>query len=170
MPVPTAAELKAALAPELLVSVPGHPFEIVCRRPDIDVMMLTGLIQLPHLQAVLALRDASATVIDNRPIGLNGIRAIEVVDAWCVQAAVRPRLVATAAEALGGDAVDVGLLPLALKLAIVNATKPTPPATADGHSFRLEPAGGSAGPDGAAVRDAAVEPAVHDGSAMGAGS
>ena len=171
MSVPTAAELKALLAPEILVSVPGHAFEIVCRRPDIDVMMLTGIIQLPHLQAVLALRDASvAPELDNRPVGVNGVRALEVMDAWCVQSAIRPRLVATEVEAADGHAVFVGLLPLALKIAIVNATKPTTLATDAGHSFRDEPAGGSPGSSGETVQRPPLESAADDGSAARAGS
>jgi hypothetical protein len=169
MSVPTAAELEAALNPEILVSVPDSPFEIICRRPDLETLILLGLIQLPHLQAALALRESTTTTIDERPADVRLTPALEVINVWVCAAAVRPRIVQTKTPA-ETDAVLVDILPFRLKLAIVHATSPqlsSPAGEAAGAEFRGRADGESPGPGGAAVRDPAVDVPADAGSPAG---
>lgn len=149
---------------------PDAPVQyFTCRRPDPLVLIADGVLPLEVYGHVLAqIADRVDAVFDNRPPAGGAATRREYsdfIDRWVCAAAVEPRIVLTEAEATAApEALWAEEVDADLKLAIFRMTNARilSPRMTDAVSefLRRKSPGAPAGSDGAAVRDAAVEPAA----------
>lgn len=135
MAILTAAQLKALETPEFTIDI-GGGHEVVVRRPDLQLLVLKGLLPTPLLGETARLVGAWAgadTAALTEDVIQGSDNVLTMVNAYICAAMVTPRVVMTAEEvsALNGDALLVTDLTLGTKRRIVIQCAATPKATTE---------------------------------------
>jgi len=170
MPTATAEQIRNRL---VLVTIPGTDLQIECRRPDPLDLIAQQILPLEAYADILERVAEWATMPEHTsaPSVLETIRSAPdtfagFVDRWVCAAAVRPTIVLTEEEVSANPAaVWIDDLDLEVKFEVFRRTNhrlasPRLPAAVK-EWLRQRPAGLGDRPDGAAVRDEAVEVAGH---------
>ena len=152
----------------ILVPVLGTDMQFQCRRPDPLALIADGLLPLDTFAAVIEqLHEvAGANILDNRDQQkVTDYKTFsELVDRWVTAAVTAPKVVLTEEElATSPGALWVGEIDAEIRLEIMRRTSlpfASPRVkTAVADFRRQQPAGASAGSNGASVRGAAVDAA-----------
>lgn len=169
MSIATASQIRSRF---IYVTIPPSdeapdeaPGRVKCRQPDPLVLVAEGLLQLDIYGGVMALiADRIDAAIDNRPLPGDAPTRRETaafLDRWVCAAAVEPVVVLTEQDAAARpEALWIEEMGADLKLAIFRATNArllsqrVIDAVADFR--RHQSTSARPGPDGTAVRDAAV--------------
>jgi hypothetical protein len=112
----TARQLKSIETPEFSIDL-GNGLEVIVRRPDLDLLVLKGLLPTPLLGEMVKMvgewAGSDVSTLTEDVISASD-KVLTFVNTYVCEAMVKPRVVMTKAEqdALGGDA----LLPSDLSL------------------------------------------------------
>ncbi len=165
MAVLTARQLKDRESPEFSIDLGGGQ-EVIARLPDVQLMVLKGLLPTPLLGEMVKLvgqwagtellKDLTEDVIKE------STKILAFVDAYVCAALVKPRVVATAADMDGkDDALLIDDLTIATRRLIVvkcaeraSAERPAAPeVVAAAKEFPENGSGAGSGPDVSPVPD-----------------
>lgn len=152
MAILTAQQLKERDTPEFPIDIGGGD-EVWARMPDLQLMVMQGILPTPLLSAVAKMIGtwAGANVADLTEDAIRSSdKLLAFVDLLACAALLRPRVVLTAAEATDTETLTVADLTVATKKAILLAItdRMAPPAVvAAVQDFPGGGPGEGAGPD-----------------------
>lgn len=162
----SAAQLKAIETPEFLIDI-GNGLEVQVRRPDLDLLVLKGLLPTPLLgemvRMVGAWAGADLSALTEDVIAASE-KVLQFVNTYVCTAMVVPRVVMTEEEkaALGGDALLPSDLSLKTRRLIVikcaeKSSMATREVVAAAKDFPENGSGAGSGPDVPPLQPAAVD-------------